>query len=222
MPGLVFRHFGRNRRARTYDRHVALDDIEKLRELVEAELAEHVAERIDTRVVLHLEGLAARFVLGHEFFLAFFGVYVHAAELVHGEQLAVLAYAGLLEDDRTLGVADLDRGGAEKKQGRAEYNRDTRAGHVDKALDHVAVADSVRVFPDVVQVQARQREESAVGAVEVLDLVFEFQVLLFLEAGVDVCFEDRLLGVDAERLDKACVVQLVQDFFADRFQDREV
>ena len=222
VPGLVFRHFGRNRRTWAYDGHVALDDVEELRQFVEAELAEHVTERIDTRVVLHLESLAARFVLGQEFFFAFFGVHVHAAELVHSEQLAVLAYAGLLEDDRTLGVAELDCSSAEQKQGRAEHNRNAGAGHVDNALDHVAVANGVRVFPDVVQVQTRQREESAVCAVEVLDFVFEFQVLFFLEPRVNIGLEDRLLRVDAERLDKACIVQLVQNLFANRFQHREV
>ncbi len=222
VPGLVFRHFGRNRRARAHDRHVALENVEELRKFVEAELAEYVAEGVDARVVLHLEGLAARLVLGQQFFLALFGVCVHAAELVHGEQLAVLAYAGLLEDDRTLGVADLDCCGAEEKQGRAEHNRDARAGHVHKSLDHVAVANGVGVFPDMVQVQACEREESPVGAVKVFNLVFQFQVFFFLEPRIDVGLEDGLLGVDAQCLDQTCIVQLVQDFFADGFQNREV
>ena len=222
VPGLVFRHFGRNRRARAHNGHVALDNIEELRQFVEAELAEHMTEWIDARVVLHLECLATRFVLGHQFLFAFFGVHVHAAELVHGEQLAVLTYAGLLENDRALGVADLDSGSTEKQQGRAEHNRNTCAGHVDNALDHVAVANGVRVFPNVVEVQAAEREESAVCAVKVLDFVGQFQVVFFLITRVEVGFENRALRVDAERLDKACVVQLVQDFLADRFQHREV
>ena len=222
MPGLVFRHFRWNRRTRTHNGHVALDNIEELRQFVETELAEHMTERIDTRVVLHLERLAACFVLGHQFFFALFGIHVHAAELVHGEQLAVLAYAGLLEYDRTLGVANLDCGGAEQEQGRAEHNRNAGAGHVDNAFDHVAVANGVRVFPNVVEVQAAKREESAVCAVKVLDFVGQFQVVFFLVTRVEVSFENRALRVNAERLDKACVVQLVQDFFANRFQHREV
>jgi len=222
VPGLVFRHFGRNRRARAHNGHVAFENVEELRKFVEAELAEHMTERIDTRVVLHLERLAARFVLGHKFFFAFFRVHVHAAEFVHGEQLAVLAYAGLLENDRTLGVADFYSGSAEKQQGRTEHNRNARAGYVHKALDHVAVANGVRVFPDVVEVQAGKREESTVCAIEILDFVCQFQVVFFLVAGIEVGLENRMLRVDAKRLDKACVVQLVQDFFADRFQHREV
>lgn len=86
----------------------------------------------------------------------------------------------------------------------------------------MAVANGVRVFPDVVKVQAAKREESAVGAVEVLDFIFEFQVVFFLVSGIDIGFKDGLLGVDAQRLDKACVVQLVQNLLADRFQHREV
>ena len=83
VPRFVFRHFRGNRRARTHDRHVALENVEELRKFVEAELAQYAAERIDTRVVLHLERLAARLVLAQEFFLAFFGIGVHASELVH-------------------------------------------------------------------------------------------------------------------------------------------
>lgn len=86
----------------------------------------------------------------------------------------------------------------------------------------MAVANGVRVFPDVVEVQAAKREETAVGAVEILDFVSQFQVVFFLVARVKVGFENRALRVDAERLDKACVVQLVQDLFTDRFQHREI
>lgn len=86
----------------------------------------------------------------------------------------------------------------------------------------MAVANGVRVFPDVVKVQAAKREESTVSAVEVLDFIFEFQVVFFLVSGIDIGFKDGLLGVDTQRLDKACVVQLVQNLLADRFQHREV
>lgn len=83
MPRFVFRHFRGNGRARSDDGHVAFDNVDQLRELVEAELTEYAAERIDARVVLHLERLAARLVLAQKLFLAFFGICVHASELVH-------------------------------------------------------------------------------------------------------------------------------------------
>ena len=81
-----------------------------------------------------------------------------------------------------LGVAELDGCSAEQEQRRAEHDCNAGAGHVHKTLDHVAVTNGVRVFPDVVQIQAREREESAISAVEILDFFFEFQVLFFLEA----------------------------------------
>lgn len=82
--------------------------------------------------------------------------------------------------------------------------------------------DLVGVFPDVVEVQPFEREESAVGAVEILDLVCKFQIVFFLIAGVEVGLENRLFRVDAQCLDKACVVQLVEDFLADGLQRRHV
>ena len=78
------------------------------------------------------------------------------------------------------------------------------------------------MFPDVVQVQARKREEATVRAVEIFKLVGEFQVIFFLEAGVDERLENGTLGLDAERLDEACVVELVQDFLADGLKGRKV
>ena len=106
VPRFIFCHFRRNRRARSDNGHFAFENVDELRQFVEAELAEYMAERINTRVVLHLERLTASFVLGHKFFFAFFGVNVHAAELVHRKQGAVLAHSGLLENDRPLRVAD--------------------------------------------------------------------------------------------------------------------
>ena len=85
-----------------------MDDVEQLRQFVEAELAENTPERVYAGVVLHLERLAAGLVQCHEFFFALFGIDVHTAELVHREFLAVFAYASLLEDDRPLRVANLD------------------------------------------------------------------------------------------------------------------
>ena len=80
----------------------------------------------------------------------------------------------------------------------------------------------VGVLPDVVKVQPFEREESAVGAVEILDFVRKFQVVLLLVAGIEVGFKNRFFRVDAERLDKARVVQLVEDLLADGLQRRHV
>ena len=222
VPRLVFGHFRRNRRARSDNGHIAFENVDELRQFIEAELAENVSKRVNTRVVLHLEGLAASLVLGHEFFSAFFGVNVHAAELVHGEQRAVLANASLLEDDRALRVADFD-GERTEQQERREYNQcSRRAGDVYNPLDDVPKADLVRVDPDVRKVQTVQREEASVSAVEFLQLVVHFEVVLFLVAGVKVCLENRGLGLVAECLDETCVVELVEDFLADAFERAHV
>ena len=108
MPRFVFSHFRRNWRTRTDDGHIAFKDVDELGQFVEAELAENMSERVNTRVVLHLEGLAASLVLCHEFLFALFGIHIHATELVHGEQSSVLAHAGLLEYNRSLRIANLD------------------------------------------------------------------------------------------------------------------
>lgn len=86
----------------------------------------------------------------------------------------------------------------------------------------MAETDPVGVLPDMVQVQAVQREEASVGAVEFLNPVGQFQVVFFLETRVEVGFENGLLGRNAESLDQACVVQFMEDFLADGFQGRKV
>ncbi len=177
-----------------------------------------MSERINTRVVLHLEGLTARFVLSHQSFLAFFGICVHTAELVHGEQLAVTSHTNLLKDDGTLGVANLHCQCAEQKQGRAKNDGNACADHVHDTLDHMAIANLVRMLPDVVQVQTLETEEASVSAVEFVQLVLLFQGVLFGEAAVDVGLENGTLGLDSQRLDETCVVQLVEHFLADGFK----
>ena len=82
----------------------------------------------------------------------------------------------------------------------------------------MAVLDRMRVLPDMVEVQALEREETSVGAVELLEGFVHFQVVLLLEPSVKVRLEYGTLGLVAERLDKTCVVQLVEDFLADGFQ----
>ena len=78
--------------------------------------------------------------------------------------------------------------------------------------------DPVRVDPDIGEVQPVQREETSVGAVEFLQLIVHFEVVLFLVAGVKVSLENRAARLVAESLDEACVVQLVEDLLADPFK----
>ena len=54
----------------------------------------------DSRVKVELEHHAVLYtVFLHEFGFAFFGIHVHASELIHLEQLSVLSDTGLLEED---------------------------------------------------------------------------------------------------------------------------
>ena len=222
MPRFVFCHFGWNRRARSNDGHVAFENIDELRQFVETELAENVSERVNTRVVLHLEGLAACLVQGHEFFFAFFSIGVHASELVHGEHSAILANARLLEYNRALWIADFYGECTEQKE-RGQYNQCSgSAGDVYDSLDDVSKADLVRVNPDIREVKPVEREETSVGAVEFLQLVVHFEVVLFLIAGVKVCLENGCLRLVAKGLDKACIVELVKNFLADALKRAHV
>ena len=222
VPRFIFGHFGRNWRAWSNDGHVAFENVDELRQFVETELAENVSERVNTRVVLHLEGLAASLVQGHEFLFAFFGIGVHASELVHGEQSAILANARLLEYNRALWIADFYGECTEQKE-RGQYNQCCgSAGDVYDSLDDVSKADLVGVNPDIREVKPVEREETSVGAVEFLQLVVHFEVVLFLIAGVKVCLENGCLRLVAKGLDKASVVELVKNFLADALKRAHV
>ena len=171
VPRFVFCNFIRDRRTRSDNGHFSFENVDELRQFVKAELAENVAERINARIVFHLERLSAGFVLGHKFLFAFFGIDIHTAELIHRKERAVLAYAGLLKDNRPLRVANLDRESAEQKERREKNECKRGARNIDSPFDDVPNADLVRVNPDVRKVQSVEREETPVGAVEFLQLV---------------------------------------------------
>src|SRR5689334_8516490 len=64
LPRLIFFHLLRERWPRPDERHIALQDVKELRQLVEAEFAHHPADRRTTRVVFHLEDGSIHFVKG--------------------------------------------------------------------------------------------------------------------------------------------------------------
>ena len=128
----------------------------------------------------------------------------------------------MFENDRPLRVADFNSDCAEQEQWRKNNQCCGGAGDIDGSLDDVPKADFVRVNPDVRKVQAAERKETSVGAVEFLQLAVHFEVVLFLVASIKVSLENRSLGLVAQSLDKACVVELVKDFFADSFKGAHV
>ena len=194
MPRLVFFHFGRQWRARPHYRHGTLDDVEQLRQFVEAELAQDFPERVDARVVLHLECLSASFVQGHEFFFTFFGIDIHAAEFVHRKFFAVLANSGLLEYNGALWIANLDCKCAEQEERRQQEDATCGADKIECTLDDAPVANLVRVLPNFRHGEASQREETPTHAVEFVHANAHLLVLFFLEARVKISFEYRFFG----------------------------
>ena len=87
--------------------HIALQNVDALRELVDAGFPEEAADRHDAGIVVDLEHQAVHLVLGHQILFAFLGVYVHGAEFVELEAAAIHADALLAEEDRA-GRLDVD------------------------------------------------------------------------------------------------------------------
>lgn len=73
------------RRARAHHGHVAHEDVEELRELVDGVPPYEAADARHARVVPHLEHRALDLVVGHEVGLHPVGALHHAPELPHGE-----------------------------------------------------------------------------------------------------------------------------------------
>src|SRR6185312_4848638 len=128
-------------RARSDERHVAAQDVDQLRQLIEARLAEPVATARDRVAAIELVDAVVR--LGRpgihrlpDVLLVHRGVDVdlHRAELQRGELAAALPQARLLEEDRATRVAlhapcdvEEERGGQDEPHERAE--------DVDRPLD---------------------------------------------------------------------------------------
>ena len=110
-------------RTRPHQRHLARQDIEQLRQFVEAGDPQNSADARDARVAtVCLHDLRA--VLQH----------VHGAEFVDIENLAMLADAALVEDGRPLGIEHHHHGN-ECQQGQRQQKRDQRQRDVEHALD---------------------------------------------------------------------------------------
>src|ERR1035438_4133615 len=127
MPGSVGFHLVGNGRPRAYQRHIATQHVNELRQFIKARAPQKVSYGCDSRVVRKLEDFLARFVrlfvglTGNEFtniFLVLAGivVYVHRAELQESERRAVLSNALLPEQDRTAG-SQFDRRSDHEKDG---------------------------------------------------------------------------------------------------------
>ena len=149
-------------RARADERHVALEDVHELRELVERVAAQEPPDRRHPRVTLDLEQRAARLVERLEVRLALVGVRVHRAELQARERLAADARAvGAIDHRAARGEAHEQR--AHREQRREEQQQQQRDDDVERALDEVVEAVEDR------RAQLEQRHRGArdeLGALE--------------------------------------------------------
>src|SRR5439155_25629551 len=100
LPRFVLLDLARDGRARAYDGHLAAEDVDELRELVDAVLANEAADGGDPRIALHLEDRAVHLVLRDELGLELLGVDHHRPELEHEEATAMEPHALLLEEHR--------------------------------------------------------------------------------------------------------------------------
>ena len=200
LPAFVLCDFGWQGWAWADDAHVAEEDVEELRELVDASFAEEAAHAGDARVVGHLKYGASHLVLVHKFLFELLGVDDHGAELVDLEDTAAQAGAFLLEEHGAFAV-ELDAEGDDEEEGQSdEYDAggeddvdeafdeeaDVVGGHVGYGQDGVGVevADVGRAGHTVEEcgveaegyavVLADVEESDDVGGVDVVAGVYEF------------------------------------------------
>lgn len=130
-------HLRGKRGARPDQGHLAAHHVEQLRQLVQARLAEPLAEAGRARVVRHLEERAVHLVVRLELGQLGFGIHVHGAELVHPELLAVQADAALLEEHRPRRV-QLDQHGHGRDHGGRGEGAHEHGHMIHEPLHHAA------------------------------------------------------------------------------------
>src|SRR6516164_5522974 len=112
MPGLIRGQLIWNRRARTYQRHLATKNVEKLRQLIETRLPQELADGRNPLVARQLEDFAGDSGSRRNFLvdqlrdeLTVNGVIVvdiHRTELQEYELLPMLSYSHLAKQNRAL------------------------------------------------------------------------------------------------------------------------
>src|SRR5205085_2253275 len=101
LPWFVASHFAGKRGPGSDDRHIATQDVQQLRQLVDAELTNETTNGCDPRIALDLENGSRLFILTEKLFLQSFGVLNHRAELEHVELPAMLTDAYLMKEHRS-------------------------------------------------------------------------------------------------------------------------
>lgn len=116
-------------------RHIALEDVEELGDLVNRGLADEMPDLCDARVFLELErGAELHAGLGRHGGIHLVGVDTHGTELVHGERAAIHADARLgVQRGTAVLLVHLVRGPQHER--RAEHDRDGGKHDVAHALE---------------------------------------------------------------------------------------
>src|SRR6187455_2900128 len=100
MPDVVLRDLAGWGGARADQAHVALQDVEQLRELIEGPLPYRPSQGRDPRIVCHLECRPLRVAVARDLGISVLSVDGHGPELVDREWAPMSADAGLAEQDR--------------------------------------------------------------------------------------------------------------------------
>ena len=156
----VLLDLARQRRTRAHDGHLAQEDVDELRKLVDRVLADELADLGDAGVFLHLEHRAGDLVLLLELGQALVGVLVHGAELPHAEGREAAVAVGLTHADLAVERVAL----ALQADGRGEH----QARHGNHGEHAPAEADVERAFDKAV---AQTR------AVPILDVLHRAETL---------------------------------------------
>ena len=190
-------------RARADEGHLAGEDVEELRELVDRGFPNEAADTGDTRVAW--DGPALLFVR--------FGLLHHGAELIHHERLVMKADALLLEDDRAR-RGELDESRNDEHDRTEEEDADEGTADVDGALrgglDRVGERDvpdvddreAVHVFGDRLRVDdvVIVRDELRVDAGLLADVDDPVELRIGCERQGDRDFVDGVLREDVLEL----------------------
>src|SRR5215831_17670331 len=147
----VLRHLDGQRRAGPDQRHVAEQDVEQLRKLVQRPPAQPGTGPGDPWVPVQLEQRPIPVVLRQQLRLPRLGVHHHGPELPHAERLPILAGPGLPEEDGPA-IGDLYGESDQHEQGGQEQDGQQGRDPVKDLLDHLLAAGQL----GVVHVQQRQ------------------------------------------------------------------
>jgi hypothetical protein len=124
--------------ARTDEAHVAFDDIEKLRQLIDAEFAQKFAEGENARIAVELEDRSVHLVAVFFFDLVeqLFGIWHHGTEFPHAERPAIAPRAQLREKCRGARALYADADDRENPKWQRADDDEQGCTAIEKTLEH--------------------------------------------------------------------------------------